>query len=188
VRYRKKKNFIAKLNSEGRLLFEQEEKQQAVWDFYSSLLGTASRRDFTLNLEAFHQPARGLTDLDSVITEGEVWTAIKSLPSDKAPGPDGFTGRFYKTAWQIIKMDFRMAVERLFHGDISQLHLLNFAYITLLPKKAKAIEVKDFRPISLIHSFAKVVTKLLANRLASKLSDLVSPIGNPNPNRGWVIY
>lgn len=119
MRYRKKKNFIAKLNSEGRLLFEQEEKQQAVWDFYSSLLGTASRRDFTLNLEAFHQPARGLTDLDSVITEGEVWTAIKSLPSDKAPGPDGFTGRFYKTAWQIIKMDFRMAVERLFHGDIS---------------------------------------------------------------------
>jgi hypothetical protein len=36
-------------------------------------------------------------------------------------------------------------------------------------------EVKDFRPISLIHSFAKIITKLLANRLSGKLSQLVSP-------------
>jgi hypothetical protein len=35
-------------------------------------------------------------------------------------------------------------------------------------------KVKDFRPISLIHIFAKIVTKLLANRLATKLSDIVS--------------
>ena len=34
---------------------------------------------------------------------------------------------------------------------------------------------KDFRPISLVHSFAKLVTKLLANRLASRLQQLVSP-------------
>jgi len=51
---------------------------------------------------------------------------------------------------------------------------LNSAYITLLPKKADAAEVKDFRPISLIHSFAKLVTKLLVNRLAPLLPSLVS--------------
>lgn len=36
------------------------------------------------------------------------------------------------------------------------------------------IEVKDFCPISLIHSFAKIVTKLLVNRLAQRLHSLVS--------------
>jgi hypothetical protein len=36
--------------------------------------------------------------------------------------------------------------------------------------------VKDFRPISLVHSFAKLVTKVLANRLAGKLNDMISPI------------
>ena len=30
-------------------------------------------------------------------------------------------------------------------------------------------------PISVVHSFAKLVTKILANRLASKLDQLVSP-------------
>jgi hypothetical protein len=47
-------------------------------------------------------------------------------------------------------------------------------YVTLLPKKNVA-EVKDFRPISLVHSIAKLITKLLANRLASKLHCIVSP-------------
>jgi hypothetical protein len=36
------------------------------------------------------------------------------------------------------------------------------------------VHAKDFRPISLIHSFAKLVTKILVNRLASRLEDMVS--------------
>ena len=51
---------------------------------------------------------------------------------------------------------------------------LNSAYITLLPKKEGAEQPKDFRPISLVHSFAKLVTKLLANRLAPRLQQIVS--------------
>jgi hypothetical protein len=52
--------------------------------------------------------------------------------------------------------------------------LLNSAFITLLPRKADACEVKDYRPISPVHSFAKLVTKLLANCLAPQLPDMVS--------------
>jgi hypothetical protein len=53
--------------------------------------------------------------------------------------------------------------------------MLNSAYITLIPKKTEADQVKNFRPISLVHSFAKLVTKILANRLASHLDQMVSP-------------
>ena len=103
-----------------------------------------------------------------------MWETIKALPNDKAPGPDGYTGRFYKVAWQVIKGDFVAAIGRLMQGDVGRLHLLNSAYITLIPKMAEAMDVKDFRPISLIHSFAKIVSKILPNRLAAKLSSLVS--------------
>jgi hypothetical protein len=36
------------------------------------------------------------------------------------------------------------------------------------------MEIKDYRPISLVHSFAKLFSKLLANRLRGRLGDLVS--------------
>lgn len=75
----------------------------------------------------------------------------------------------------MIRVDFMAAVGRLMQGDVNKLHLLNSAYITLLPKTAEAVEVKDYRPISLIHSFARIITKAMANRLANKLSTLISP-------------
>jgi len=53
--------------------------------------------------------------------------------------------------------------------------LLNSAFVILLPKKEDATGIKDFRPISLVHSFAKLVTKILANRLAGSLDQLVTP-------------
>jgi hypothetical protein len=52
--------------------------------------------------------------------------------------------------------------------------LLNTAFITLIPKKEGASQASDFRPISLIHSFAKLILKILANRLAHNLDSMVS--------------
>jgi hypothetical protein len=43
--------------------------------------------------------------------------------------------------------------------------MLNTAYLILLPKREDARSAGEFRPISLIHSFAKLITKILANRL-----------------------
>jgi hypothetical protein len=44
----------------------------------------------------------------------------------------------------------------------------------LIPKKPNAERIGDFMPISLIHSFGKIVSKLLANRLALELGKLIS--------------
>jgi hypothetical protein len=108
-------------------------------------------------------------------SEEKIWSIVKSLPPDKASGPDGFMGRFYKVAWQVIKVDFMGAVGRMMQLDVNKLHLQNSACITLLPKIAEAMKVKDYQSISLIHSFTKIMTKAMANRLATKLLALISP-------------
>lgn len=46
--------------------------------------------------------------------------------------------------------------------------------MVLLKKKTQPAEICDYRPISLIHSFSRLITKCLANRLAPKLNALVS--------------
>jgi hypothetical protein len=65
----------------------------------------------------------------------------------------------------VIKADFMAAILSLQQGDSRKLWLLNSAYLTLIPKKEDAVAAKEFRPISLIHNFAKLVTKIMANRL-----------------------
>jgi len=74
----------------------------------------------------------------------------------------------------VIKSDFMAAIITLQQGNARGLGLLNAAYITLIPKKDDAMLAKDFRPISLVHSFAKLITKILANRLAPHLNSVVA--------------
>ncbi|GKB47468.1 RNA-directed DNA polymerase, eukaryota [Tanacetum coccineum] len=52
----------------------------------------------------------------------------------------------------------------------------NFSFITLIPKSQEAKMVKDFRPISLIGSMYKIITKVLANRLSLVISEIVSDV------------
>ena len=50
---------------------------------------------------------------------------------------------------------------------------MNDTFISLIPKKADAVEVRDFRPISLIGGVYKIIAKVLANRLKMVLGDIV---------------
>jgi hypothetical protein len=108
------------------------------------------------------------------ISEEEVWDTIKSLLADRAPSPDGYIGQLFKSCWQLIKADFMAAIMVLQQRYARKLWLLNSAYLTLIPKKAEALHPEDFRSISLIHSFTKLVTKIMGNCLAPLLNDLVA--------------
>lgn len=115
-----------------------------------------------------------LQSLDEPISEEEVWEVVKNLPQDKAPGPDGFTGRFYRACWDIIKHEIMAAIGAVNGGDYCKLYRLNSAFIVLIRKKEDPIHVGDYGPISLVHSFAKLLTKILANRLSPRLSEMVA--------------
>jgi hypothetical protein len=56
----------------------------------------------------------------------------------------------------------------------TEVGLLNLAFLALIPKKVEAMKPGDYRPISLIHNFAKLVSKILANRLAPYLHKVVA--------------
>jgi hypothetical protein len=55
----------------------------------------------------------------------------------------------------------------------ADLKSINHSYITLVPKKDNPEKVNDFRPISLLNSSIKMVTKLLANRLQPLAMDII---------------
>ena len=51
-------------------------------------------------LERYHLPRLNqdkIENMNRLLTSNEMETEIKNLPTNKSPGPDGFTGEFYQT-------------------------------------------------------------------------------------------
>ena len=55
---------------------------------------------------------------------------------------------------------------------------LNASFHTLIPKKVVVVEVKDFRPISLVGEIYKIMSKMLANWLCRVTHGLISDSQN----------
>jgi len=110
ARHRRRKNFIGKLLSGDRICTTHEEKAAVIDDYFEEVLGNCTIRENTINLAELGINTHDLSALELPFTIEEVWRTIKQLPSDKAPGPDGYTARFEKTCWSIIKDDIMAAI------------------------------------------------------------------------------
>jgi hypothetical protein len=157
------------------MVTDQARKVEIFTESFQQLIGNIHASDHGLDLDALELPRHDLSSLENIITEDEVWKVVTDLPADRAPRPDGFIGAFYQKAWPVTKRDVMAGIMKLFVGDCRGFARLNKAYITLIPKKQNASEVGDFRPISLVHSFSKLFSKIMANRLRAKLPELISP-------------
>lgn len=84
-------------------------------------------------------------------------------------------GDFIKHAGVSSRGDVMAAVATIWGRTFSNLGKLNTTYIILLPKKEEANKVKDLRPISLVHNFAKLFTKLLVLVFVTRLRNTGLP-------------
>ncbi len=98
----------------------------------------------------------------------------RQCPKEKAAGPDGYTGAFYKNWWHIIKREILEVFQCFYNLSGGNFGSISRAMIAVLPKKDSPSLVHDFRPISLIHLVAKLISKTLAMRLAQRLDGLIS--------------
>ena len=65
-----------------------------------------------------------------------------------------------------------------FHRHFMFERSMNASFLTLIPKMCNVINIKDFRPISLLGSVYKLLSKVLANRLRMVLDNLISETQN----------
>ncbi|GJR58434.1 RNA-directed DNA polymerase, eukaryota, reverse transcriptase zinc-binding domain protein, partial [Tanacetum coccineum] len=114
-------------------------------------------------------------DLEIEVTNEEIKRAVWDCGVDKSPGPDGFTFGFYRRFWKLIENDVVDAVKLFFHHGFLPKGS-NSSFIALILKTPDANMVKDFRPISLIGSFYKIIAKILENRLVVVLGDIVNEV------------
>ena len=84
----------------------------------------------------------GLENINRPITGNSIETVIKNLPTNKCPGPDGFTGKFYQT----FRDELTPILLKLFQNIAEGGALPNSFYkttIRLIPKPNKDVTKKE---------------------------------------------
>lgn len=176
------KHTIHQLKSKtGDNVTNPEEMNETFRLFYSDLYSAkcnANQDDYdsffdSLNFPQLDEIAK--EDLDGSFSEADISDAIKSFPSDKAPGPDGFGCEFYKTfSLKLAPYLLRMVNDSYKNGKLP--NSLYEANICVLLKRGKDdTDPANYRPISLVNFDQKVITKILANKLGKHISTIVHP-------------
>ena len=113
--------------------------------------------------------------LDDDITVDEIADAVKNLSNNKSPGSDGFPIEFYKFFWSKIKTYVCNSIlYGVTNGELSTDQRRGI--LTLIPKKDKdTCKLKNWRPLTLLNSDYKIFAKLMAKRLQSVLTQIISP-------------
>lgn len=76
------------------------------------------------------------------VTDEEVRSTLFAKPNNKSLGPDGYTCKFFKAAWQIIGKDFIVAIQSFFIKGLLPKGI-NSTVLALIPKREEAREMKD---------------------------------------------
>ncbi|KAJ9564765.1 hypothetical protein OSB04_000731 [Centaurea solstitialis] len=174
LKHRERKNTIRGLEINGEWVEDPKRVSAHIADFFKNKFSSdhnhrpkfESAKTKTLSREEAEF-------LEEPFGEDEVWLAIKDCGSNKSPGPDGFTMGFVKKFWGILKEDFMKAI-RWFWESESLGPGCNSSFITLIPKVVNPCNISEFRPISLIGVFYKVVAKVLAHRLKRVIGKVIS--------------
>ncbi|KAE8688510.1 Pyrophosphate-energized vacuolar membrane proton pump 1 [Hibiscus syriacus] len=105
-------------------------------------------------------------------TEEDVWLTIKSSDGSRAPGSDGFSLDFFKRFWNDIKGEVMSFMDDFYWSRVEDFSF-NKSFIALIPKKVESISPDDFRPISLVGSMYKIVSRVLAKRMPCCISEVI---------------
>ncbi|XP_071902759.1 uncharacterized protein [Coffea arabica] len=112
--------------------------------------------------------------LEKIPSIEEVYRVVSSMDGDSAAGPDGFTGKFFTFAWEVIAQDVYNAILSFFCGAELP-RFITSTSIVLIPKIPNPQDFSQYRPISLCNFFNKLLSRILADRVAYVLPKIISP-------------
>ena len=127
-------------------------------------------------LEKYNFPKlnqKEIEDLNRPITSKEIKTVIRNVAANKSPEPDIFTAKFY----QKFRDELTPILLKVFQKIAEEGKLPNSFYeatITLIPKPDKdATKIENYRSISLMNIDAKILNKILGNRVQKHIKKII---------------
>ncbi|KAK3542572.1 hypothetical protein QTP86_030400, partial [Hemibagrus guttatus] len=157
----------------GDLLSEPTEIRKQTVSFYSKLYSSewsgaqVVEDSFLVGLPKLSE--RAARELDRELSLEELHEALQRMENGRASGIDGLPAEFYKAFWAVIGQD----VLDVLRDSIQRGELPLRAVLTLLPKKGDLTHLKNWRPVSLLCTDYKLLSKALASRLTKVMERLI---------------
>jgi hypothetical protein len=151
-------------------VYKKPEGEQLLPDSISNFLGDTANNNVVQNSKLTEDER---SELDLPITLLELEQSINSANMKSAPGPDGITNPFIKHFWGLFRVPLLKYANACFaSGNLTD----NFrrARIRLIPKKGNKKLLKNWRPISLLNCFYKIISRVISTRL-KKYMDKLTP-------------
>jgi exonuclease III len=167
---------IQAIKIENKLLTEpneiRTELRKHFQEFYSTKGHKPDIRDDIFSTIPILDPEKR-EKCDTPITLDELTTALKTSNPDKSPGLDGLTYELYKKFWnELGPLLLRVTNSSMHEGRLP--NSMQNGIITLIPKNGDHTLLSNWRPITLLNTDYKLITKCLAGRIISVLPDLIT--------------
>ena len=174
----RRRNSIRNISINGRRCVKDPEIKEGLVGAFQSLLSASSNwcpplPDLRFNVIGADQVSK----LEEMFTKEEILATISGLNGDKAPGPDGFPLAFWSFSWDFVKVEV-LGFFREFFEHNQFVKSLNATFLVLIPKGRTVEDLKDLRPISLVGSLYKILSKVLTNRIKRVMGVIISQSQN----------
>ncbi|XP_026439650.1 uncharacterized protein LOC113338440 [Papaver somniferum] len=177
IKLRQTKNTIVELTDDSGVIFSDQDQIATMLIEYFKTKFSYQPVQITESILDAIQNAVSHEDntlIEKIPSKEDIREAVFQLNQDGSPGPDGFTGIFYRIAWDIISEDLTATIQFCWLNQVIPAGL-NSNFLILLPKTKEAKKVNQFRPIGLSNFCFKIITKIITIRISSFLHKLISP-------------
>ncbi|KAJ9536053.1 hypothetical protein OSB04_un000779 [Centaurea solstitialis] len=174
IKKRERRNRISGFHINGVWSEDPKRVKEYIFESFQNKFSSVHENRPEFHSERFKRLSQvDAEDLERPLEETEVWNVIKGCRKHKAPGPDGFSFGFLKKFWGIVKEDLLAALQWFWNSERISLGC-NSSFITLIPKTPSPEDLGDYRPISLIGVYYKLVATILAERLKKVIGKVIS--------------
>ena len=175
-RYIRKSRIGSLKDKDGNSVSDTKGLLTVVSNFYSSLFSSCTTnpnsQDALLKNIKKKISSEHRDSLDAPLTADELQEAVNSLNKEKSPGINGLPAEFYQIFWPQIKDRYLQFVN---HAFLTSFPItLNTSVTTLIYKERGDIEdIANYRPLSLINTDVKILSKALTTRLKYVLPTII---------------
>lgn len=174
------KKAITKINNENEILLtKQEDVLKGITQYYKKLYTTnnTDRKQILSYIENTQIENKLKKEesqsCDGLIKTEEIKEAINHMKLNKSPGIDGLTVEFYKEFWPQLEIILLKSFNESFNKNeltTSQKQ----GILSLLYKKGDPLNLKNWRPITLLNTDYKILARCLAQRMKAVLPQIIN--------------